>query len=296
MSIVYDLPIETYHDDRESISKTGLDLIDKCPAIFRAWQSPDAPKREPKPGQLEGHLAHCAILEPDQFKLRYAVPPKDAPRKPTEKQWNAEKPSAKSIAAMEWWSQWALDNQQKLPITFGQYEVAMCQAESVRELPEIREFLSRGRAEVSGYWTDSITGMKCRCRPDFVHPSRNNSVVLLDVKTCGDASKAEFARVAGRKRYHVQDAFYSGGYSVAANVEVEKFIFIAVESEWPYVAASYELGAESREEGFLECHRLLDIYEECLRTNVWPGYADKTTTIDLPPYVFKSQEVEISYV
>jgi len=116
------------------------------------------------------------------------------------------------------------------------------------------------------------------------------------VKTCGDASKAEFARVAARKNYHRQDAFYSGGYGVAANVSVEKFIFIAVESEWPYAAASYELGNESREEGFLEVHRLLDIYEECLRTNVWPGYADSTTTIDLPPYAFKSQEVEIGYV
>ncbi|NRQ51765.1 hypothetical protein, partial [Aeromicrobium stalagmiti] len=63
-----------------------------------------------------------------------------------------------------------------------------------------------------------------------------------------------------------------------------------------FAAAAYTLGKDSREEGYFEYRRLLDIYERCLRNNVWPGYADKTTEIEMPPYAFNPQEVEFNYV
>src|SRR5271154_2360038 len=203
MSVIYDLPIDIYHADRNSISKSGLDLIDKSPAIFHAWQSPDAPKRTAKAGQLEGTLAHCAILEPEEFDKRYVVGP-------------AVNRNTKI------WKEFVEANE-LFAIQPDQYEVAMRQAESVRALPEIREALAKGHAEVSAYWTDPMTGVKCRCRPDFVSDGRR----LLDVKTFSSASADEFRRQVARKRYHVQDAFYSAGYAAAASIEVREFIFLA---------------------------------------------------------------------
>jgi exodeoxyribonuclease VIII len=294
--LVEGLGIESYHS-MPSISKSGLDLLAQSPAIFHACVlDPNRPPRREKAGQLEGNLAHCAILEPEEFGNRYAVPPEDAPRKPTEAQWAAKNPSPASIAAMDWWSEFNAENEGKRVITAEQNEIAQRQAESVRALPEIQRYLSLGKAEVSAFWRDSITGVECRCRPDFVHPTSASSVVLVDVKTFSSAAAEEFRRQCARKKYHVQDTFYSEGFSIAARVTVEKFVFVAVETQWPYAAASYTLGAASREEGYLEWRRLLDVYEECLRTNKWPGYADRTVEIDLPPYAFTSQEVEISYV
>ena len=172
----------------------------------------------------------------------------------------------------------------------------MRQADAIRSIPDVQQLLARGEAEVSAFWTDPITKVECRCRPDFVYPLSNSSVVLLDVKTFSNAAPDEFRRQCARKRYHVQDTFYSMGFSAAAGVSVERFVFIVVETEWPYAAAAYMLGNESREEGYLECHRLLDLYEECARTGKWPSYTEKTTQIDLPSYAFTSKEVEISYV
>lgn len=291
-----DLTIEQYHA-LESISKTGLDDINVSPAHYFAWhRDPFRPARPVLAGQLEGHLAHCAVLEPEKFSERYATVPKDAPRRPTEAQWNAKNPSPDSIAAMDWWSEFNASIAGATTVTNDQYETAMRQADSIRALPDVQQYLGRGKAEVSAFWTDPVTGVECRCRPDFVHPLSKSSVVLLDVKTYSSAAAEDFRRQVARKRYHVQDTFYSGGYSAAAGVEVVKFIFIVVETEWPFAAASYTLGNASREEGYLECRRLLDIYEECVRTGDWPGYARKTTEIDMPPYAFTSQEVEISYV
>jgi hypothetical protein len=291
-----DLTIEQYHA-LEPVSKSQLDDLNTSPLHFYAWhRDPQRPPRGERAGQLEGNLAHCAVLEPEDFSNRYVVTPSEAPRYPTAAQWNAKKPSPDSVASMEWWTEFNAENEGKRVITLDQYEVAMRQADSIRALPEIQQFLVSGKAEVSAFWTDPMTDVKCRCRPDFVHSLSASSVVLLDVKTFSSAAPEEFRRQCARKRYHVQDTFYSQGFSAAAGVNVEKFIFVVVETEWPYAAASYTLGNESREEGYLECHRLLDLYEECVRTKKWPGYADKTTQIDLPPYAFTSQEVEISYV
>lgn len=294
--LIYGLDIEAYHA-MESVSKSQLDDLAQSPFHFYSRHlDPLRPARTEKAGQLEGNLAHCAVLEPESFSDRYVTIPTDAPRRPTEAQWKAKNPSDSSLEAMDWWSGFNAENADKRVITTDQYEVAMRQADSIRRLPEIQTYLARGKAEVSAFWTDPITGVKCRCRPDFVHQLSASSVVLLDVKTFSSAAADEFRRQCARKRYHVQDTFYSSGFSVAASVTVEKFIFVAVETDWPYAAASYVLGAESREEGYLECHRLLDLYEECQRTKRWDSYANKTTEIDLPPYAFTSQEVEISYV
>lgn len=266
MTIVYDLSIEQYHADRDSISKSGLDLIDKCPAIFHAWQSTNAPKRESKPGQLEGHLAHCAILEPEEFSKRYVVGP-------------AVNRNTKI------WKEFVEANE-LFAIQPDQYEAAMRQGESVRALHEIREALARGRAEVSAFWTDSVTGVQCRCRPDFVHEVSNDSAVLLDVKTYSSASAHEFRKQCAKKRYFVQDALYSDGYATASGLDVLAFVFVAVETEYPYAASAMMLDPESKRQGRLAYLRNLSTYAECARANTWPGYGDLIQMISLPNWAF----------
>ena len=270
--------IEEYHSDKTAISKSGLDLLNLSPFIYYS-RSLD-PLRWPEPsraGQLEGNLAHCAILEPNEFGKRYVIGPT-------------------VNRNTKVWHEFVDSNKDRIAIQNDQYEVAMRQADSVRKLADIREYLSKGKSEVSARWVDMETGVRCRCRPDHVSPVGTRTDVLLDVKTYSNAGPEEFARQIARKAYHVQDAFYSDGYTVASGRDVVQFIFIAVETEWPFAACSYRLNAESREEGFNEYRRLLDIYESCLRSNKWPGYAEQTREIELPPYAFATREVEIAYV
>lgn len=279
--IVTDLDINVYHASA-GISKTGLDTISKSPWLYYSRHlNPDRPPSPLKAGQLEGSLAHCAVLEPDQFSLRYSVPPKDAPRRPTEAQWNAKKPSEESIAAMDWWREFNALNEGKLPISADQYETAMRQAESVRRLPEVAEALLRGQAEVSAFWIDPETGAECRCRPDWVHHV-NSGNILLDLKTYSDASGNEFRRQAARKRYHVQDAFYTDGFAAASSAPVLGFVFVAVETEWPYAANAVMLDDASKEVGRRAYQRSLAVYAECHRNGVWPGYGNAIELISLP--------------
>ncbi len=281
--------IEAYHRGA-GISKTGLDHVARSPATFYALHlDPARPPEKERAGQLEGQLAHCAILEPAEFDKRYAVLPADAPRRPTDAQWNAKKPSPESVEAMEWWRAWNESSAGRTIITHAQRETALRQAESVRRLPDVAEALAAGRPEVSAYWIDPDTGVLCRCRPDWVHPAGDNGVILLDVKTYSDASPAEFARQIARKRYHVQDAFYSDGFARASGLDVLAFVFVAVETEWPYAASAVMLDAASREAGRALYRRDLTTYAACLASNEWPGHGTGIHQVSLPTWALNNE-------
>lgn len=259
--------IEDYHA-MPGASKSVLDSVALSPAIAYARHiDPKRPPQETKSGQLEGSLAHCAVLEPDEFSKRYVVGP------------------AVSTKAVKAWK----DFEAALPagvigIKPEQYEVAMRQAESVRRLPEVREALAVGHAEVSARWIDPETGVQCRCRPDWVHPCGDAGSILLDLKTYSCASPAEFRRQVARKRYHVQDAFYTDGYAAASGSEVLAFVFVAVEDAYPFAASALMLDDLAKTTGRDLYRYDLGIYAECQRTGVWPGYSDQIQIINLPSW------------
>lgn len=267
--LMYGLDIEAYHGG-PGVSKSGLDDIERSPAIYHALHlDPRRPAPTAKAGQFEGALAHCATLEPDQFGKRYSVHPK---MNRNTKAWHAIEEDC-PIGVV--------------PIQVDQYETAMRQAESVRALPEVREALRRGRAETSAYWLDPETGELCRCRPDWDHEPNANAAILLDLKTCGDASPADFARQIARKRYHVQDAFYTDGFAMASGREVMAFIFVAVETQWPYAASAVMLDDESRAAGRAAYRRNLTTYSACRKANHWPGFSSAIEIVNLPAWAMK---------
>lgn len=280
--IVHGLDIAEYHAS-SGISKTGLDRIARSP--WHYWNltlNPERPPERERAGQLEGSLAHCAILEPDEFAARYAVIPEGAPRRPTAAQWGAKKPSPESVEAMDWWRGWEAENGARTVITPQQYAAAIHQQTSVRALPDVRDALAEGWPEVSAYWTDPETGVQCRCRPDWVHPVGEDACVLLDVKTYSDASPDEFARQCARKAYHKQAAYYSDGYALASGKRVLAFIFVCVESDWPHAASATILDSLAIEQGRADYRDNLRTYAECLRTDTWPACGAGIHTVSLP--------------
>ncbi len=284
-----DISNEEYHAG-PGISKSGLDDINQSPEKYHALHlNPDRPQRKAKAGQLEGNLAHCSILEPDQFSRRYAMTPSNAPRKPSIRQREAKKPSSETLDAIAWWDSWTEETAGAEIITSSQYDAAMRQADSARKNPDVLEVLSNGDAEVSAYWIDEETGELCRCRPDWTHPVGSSSVIIMDVKTYSSADPDEFRRQAARKRYHVQDAFYSDGYGIAAGTDVLAFLFLAIETEWPFAVSLTQLDDPSRELGYMAYRRNLDAYHKCRTTGIWPGYKG-IKTITLPRWAFIEEE------
>lgn len=260
------MSIDDYHASA-GISNSGLSDFARSPAHYYALHlDPARPTPEEKPGQLEGTLAHCALLEPATFAERFAMGP-DVSR--ATKLW---KTFEESVPAGQ------------VAIKRAQHDAAFAMAGAARRDPAIASLLAKGQPEVSAYWVDELTGELCRCRPDWVHPISERRVILADVKTCSDAAPAEFARQIARKGYHRQAAFYSDGYARAAGVEVIGFVFIAIETEWPFACSAVMLDDESLARGRELNRELLARYAQCRETNTWPGYAPGISLVSLPAW------------
>lgn len=266
---------EEYHGHKNAVSNSGLGDILQSPFHYYSRHiDNNRPEEKSKPGQLEGSITHCAILEPEEFEKRYKVSPN------INRNTNKWKDFVKSC-----------EEERLTAIQQSQYDAAMMIGESARKHSVLQEAFSHGKAEVSAFWTDEETSAACRVRPDFVS-EYPGGVVLLDVKTYSDASPKEFARQIARKSYARQDAMYSEGYSIAANVDVLSFLFVAVELDWPHATSVLELDEDSSNVGYLEYRNALNIYAECLLNNYWPTYPQEVISVRLPGWALSITDGE----
>ena len=73
----------------------------------------------------------------------------------------------------------------------------------------------------------------------------------------------------------MQGAFYLDGYGSATQCFVDSFVFIAVETEPPYMVGCYLLEDEYVGWGRIEYKRLLDLEMKCRTESKYPHYQDE---------------------
>jgi len=262
--VVLDLPAPMYHAT-QAMSAGGLKRMAQSPAhFFGAQLDPERPPpSDPTPAMAAGTLFHCALFEPDQVAQRYVVRPDDIDaRTKVGKAWIAE--------------------QSSIVIDAQQLRVAHRQAAAVRALPEIGPLLSSGIGEASAFWLDPETGELCKCRPDWVTPAGHDGVILIDGKTGIDVSPGGFPRAVANFGYHHAAAWYTDGYQAASGREVLAYVFACTESAYPHAAAAYMLSEDDIERARVHNRAMLNLYAECKRTGVWPGYPPQVQLIELP--------------
>lgn len=253
--IYLDLPAETYHK-APGVSNTTLKEMDP-PANHKAAK----PKKE-TPDMLLGTLIHQAVLEP-QKPMNVVMKPVGMSFTTTDgKKWKAENEGQIILSPDDYWA------------------VGGC-AKSVLSHPKCAELLSEGNAEVSLFARHDATGLLRKGRVDWV-PTGD---CLADIKKVqkGCAARDVFARTLYTERHYVQAAYYLGLWnSLMPDDPRENFVFIVVESEAPYLVATYYVDQETLQLGREQYERDLATYAECKRTGVWPGYSTELLPIGVP--------------
>jgi len=257
---------EFYHSI-EGLSSTGIRLIDDCPAKYEHRYLSDN-KQDETQAMLIGSALHCKVLTPEIFPLQFAVSPKFDGR---------TKEGKASKAAF------AAENEGKDVITEDDFTLISNIAKSISEHPAAQNILSLGgHSEESFFWEEAIgdTSVLCKCRPDLRIPSHG---ILVDVKTTSKGASADaFSRTIHNFGYHFQAAYYLRGVSVITGDQYDDFIFIAVETEAPYLVAVYQLDREVISLAWEKIEMLLALYVDCQKNNRWPGYSELIETISLP--------------
>lgn len=274
--VIDGLPADAYHADRTSISSSGLRalLAPGCPAQFKYDRDhPQAPKKE---FDL-GHAAHLYVL--------------------------GEGPELEVIDFPDWRKKDAQIQRDeaylagKVPLLTKDHDMVQAMADAIRQHPIAGPLFTPGSgvAEQSIYWTDRRTGVRCRCRPDWM-PTRqeNGRLVVVDYKTAKAVDEAALAKAVYDRGYHAQAAFYLDGVKAAGlhGDQEPAFIFVFQAKTAPYLVHLVELDFPALALGAARNERALRIYADCERTGIWPGFNDRITYLPLPAWAERRDQEE----
>ena len=254
------VPASAYHVPvLGMVSKSALEAMVPTPAHYIAWLT--AQSEERTKALAFGAAAHCAFLEPDVFLDTYA----------TEPDFGDLRFKVNKEKRLEF----RTGNTGKMFVSAPEHAMLLGMSESIRRHPLASAALQGGEAELTSIWRDKETGLKCRARADYYVPTKR---LVVDVKTCEDASVEGFSRAAFRYNYHWQHAIYRAAFPA------EHFLFIAVEKSPPYAVALHQLDDAGVRAGYTKVRDLMRTMAECIATDSWPAYADHITTLITPKW------------
>lgn len=260
MKIFTDMTNAQYHA-HPAVSKSLLDKIARSPLHARAYL--DGTREEPTASMNFGTALHTAVLEPERYAGEYAV-------------FEGDRRTTAGKKAYE-----ELMQKGATIISAADHGAISAMVASIQQHQTAGAMIECGHAETSVFWEDPVTGIECKCRPDYW---RREYGVVVDLKTTDDASPEAFARSVASYRYHVQAAHYMEG------TRATRFVFVAVEKKPPYAVAVYELDADSLKAGRILRERDIASIASCREFNVWPGYSEHIQTLSLPRWAQGGEE------
>lgn len=235
------------------ISRTELWKLKDSPEKFRWFQEHPEP---PTPAQIFGAAVHKLLLEPDTFGAEFAVAPEFDRR---------------TKSGRDAYSAFLAGSDGKSVITLADYQKAQEMVTAALRVPSVKKLLD-GEREKPLYWTDELTGERCKCRVDCLsYPDGKPTIV--DYKTAVSAETHSFNRSIFRYGYHFQSGMYSDGVmSVLGLTERPDFVFIAQEKAAPYAVNIVNVPLDVMLVGEDKFRELIGTYHECRTTGYWYGY------------------------
>jgi hypothetical protein len=248
--VYYNMPAKEYFA-AEGLSNSGMKELDRSP---HHYQTAKRIGKEPTTAMIEGSAKHLAILEPDRFD---------------DMVFSHSYKTSKSNAE----GQLFLHSD-----TIAEVKTI---ATTVQNHPIASGLLRDTRKEISLFWKDPDLDIMCKARIDALNPLHN---LIIDIKSCKDASMAAFKKQVANLKYHWQAYWYLTGAEILFNISTLKFVFICIEGAPTYSIAIYIATPQmllKAEEKIIEQK---NIYANCLFEDDWPGYPEEIQELYLPPW------------
>ena len=210
----------------------------------------EAEQPEPTDPMRKGTACHTAILEPERFASLVI----EYPRELLAKNGAVSTTEAKAFR----------DEHQAA----GRIVLKSAEAAQVRAMADsVRRVCGKWLAypsdkEQAVYWTDTVTGLPCKLRLDWL--IRRQTALLFDLKTSADASPPKFRNRCEDGGYWLQASHYTDGIKHALGIEAVEFYFVVVETDYPFTCALYSLDHASLAAANVTRRRLLNDLAGCL--------------------------------
>lgn len=261
------IPFEEYLK-YDAISSTGIVKLRKSPAHYQVYIN--EPHVE-TPARLLGKLIHSAILEPESFKKFAFIP---------------EKFDRRTKEGKESYNEFMAENHSNTIVSKEHYETILGILEACYKHPLASKLLKGGKNEISGFWRDPITDVKCKMRIDKLL----DNDVIIDLKSCEDASLSGFRASINKYLYHIQSSFYLEGLGNIKQKLFSNFVHFAVEKSAPYGIGIYTLDDVSLAAGSDEIRKHLEIYDTCMKNNIWSCYPEEIQNMSISSHLLEVSE------
>ena len=285
---------------RDTIGLSYSGINDLMISPLRYWHkhlNPERVKPDPTPAMEFGRAAHCAVLEPDRFDVRYCRRFDAADVEgclqtvPDIKQWIIDKGGKPKTVAKSLLIDQAMKIDPNVPIydvlrlvhgdkhagkvelTAEDWERLQGVREALRNEVLLAEILAEGEAEMP--FVVQHEGINLKARMDWITPDET-----LDIKTFSDFRKIPIDKIITNaifyEHYYRQGYFYSliraianGNTDSSAAQTAPRFIFVFVESDPPHETRIRELKPKESgqacmlwERARIECNWAINIYRE----------------------------------
>lgn len=255
---------------RKGVSSSDLKHMMKSPAHFRYWK--DHPQ-EDTPALLYGRACHKYALEKKDFSKEFAIAPNIDRRTKTGK---------------EEYAQFLGKNKGKDIITADDFEKIQDMRDTLYSTPFVEQLLS-GKKELSFFLKDNETGVMMKARPDCL-TTIGDTHILIDYKSCQDASGEAFMKSAINLGYDLQLSYYKHILDEITGFE-HSVIFIAQEKTPPYAVNILEADKYFLASGDDMWRTYLDLYAECNKSGNWYAYINgEINSLGLPGWLQKQYE------
>lgn len=255
-----DVPMEEYLS-LPALGSTHLECMNVSPRFYR-WTMDQGPIQGETSAQRLGTAAHMAILEPDLFKVKYAIEPVPAECSPEASKPRATKAYKDAVQALESKGVTVLRAED-----FGR--VAAIQKAVLTHPAAAKALAAAPERELTALWRHPRAGSDgngrlCRARFDAMGKG-----VAVDLKTTRSLAKFN-PYVISARGYYRSAGWYEYGADVLGR-QIKHYVIIALENTPPYDVGVFVVDEEVRRIGREEYFRLIDKLTECEDSGVWPG-------------------------
>jgi hypothetical protein len=286
--LIENMPIGEYHaysdikklGEDAVLSKSMLAVFDDCPAKFEDAYINGGNQVSNDVMNL-GNAVHLYALEPELFNTHYYVMPlKKKGAQIIRNARNADFKEQMEIAG------------ERIILQPSDMVDIKGMGEALKKDKKSMLLLDKpGKIEASIFWTDEQTGLKMRCRPDFMP----DDGILVDLKTTGRADDDGFTRLAFDKHYDLSVALTARGYKSLTGEWPKEYVFLLAETKRPYVIegklsfvqTQYKGGKLSKSYWQIGEDRLsvlLDYYLNCKKRGKYPSYNETFMPMMAPDY------------
>lgn len=250
---IYDIPEDQYHAVQALSASRSKVLIDQCPAALYYQMKTESGRQTD--AMRFGTLFHSIVLYGEEHTQEHYKILVKVDRRTKEYKMAAEEYPASRIISCD-----DMDRALYMRDALMMNEIAA------------KLLVADGPNEESFFWIDDLTDCPCKARIDTYKPEFRT---VIDLKTAKDASPNGAESAIKKYGYWRQAAHYLEAVNTFG-IDCDSFVLIFVEKEPPFLTNVIALSPQTLQAGKNAMRKCKEVYAECIKSEVWPGYEDIT--------------------